>query len=555
MSQLQWTYRGGQLVGEGKRALVAEDNPSMLRMLEKALRQRGYEVTCCADGASAWERFQEELYPLVILDWMLPGASGLEITEWIRNHPRARYTTVLMTTGRTSPRDQEQALDAGVDDYLVKPFSVRLLSVRLAVAEQRVQDRIARHLADAERETVEETVRHLFHNFPDIVFRIDREGRFTYVNQAVSNLGYSPEELTGEHFSVLLHPEDAERVSREAVLPLHAGTPTGDQKAPKLMDERRTGARGTTDLEIRLRNRSGEGREAILERIAEVTACGVYDTTQGEPDRHFDGSIGVMRDITERKRSQQALITSERLAAVGTLAAGVAHEFNNLNVGILGYADLLRSAEDLPEHLRARVETVYRAARTAQQITGKLLSFARSRTAERVSCDLNDVVRNTLDLVELGLEKERITLRRELEPVPAVVANPGEISQVLLNLLVNAQHAVHGCDEPAIEVRTFSSEDAVSLQVRDTGCGISEEHRTRIFSPFFSTKGEHAAPGSPSADLRGTGLGLSLCHTIVEAHGGTISVESRPEVGTTFTVSLPLAAGEPPPPAAPAGET
>ncbi len=443
-----------------------------------------------------------------------------------------------MITGRTAPEDQEKALEAGVDDYLVKPFSVRLLNVRLAVAEERVRDRVARRLADTQRQDVEDTFQELFASFPDIVFRIDTEGRFTYVNEAVRGIGYAPGDLQGQHFSSILHPEDAAAVSRADVLPRHAGVRTGDQDAPKLFDERRTGERATTELEVRLRSRDGtEEKQGVWDRIGEVTACGIYDSTTDEPERRFVGSLGIIRDVTRRRRAEAALIRSERLAAVGTLASGVAHEFNNLNVGILGYADVLRQDEALPSKQRQRADVIFRAASAARSITEKLLSFARGRQAERRVHDLNAVVRNTVDLMGLTLEKESVDLRFEPGEVRPAVFDEGEISQVLLNFLVNARDALHGRPERTVTVRTGREGDRVYVAVADTGCGIPADQLAQIFTPFHTTKAGPNANGQQQG--RGTGLGLSVCDGIVRHHGGEIAVHSEVGRGSVFTLWLP----------------
>lgn len=249
------------------------------------------------------------------------------------------------------------------------------------------------------------------------------------------------------------------------------------------------------------------------------------------------------RGERERKMLQEQLVRSDRMAALGTLLGGVAHEFNNINVTVMGFSQLLLEGGGLPAEERSHVERIHRAARRADTITNNLLDFSRGRAAVPARGNLAQAAREALDLVSGQYEKEGVTVRDRIEPVEDSLMQSDQMVQVALNLLTNARHAMEGRGEKVLTVETGSSGDTAFIRISDTGCGIPEEHLSQVFTPFFSTKGEHAESKEQSA-LKGTGLGLSVTHTIVTRHGGDMSVESRTGCGTTFTVTIPLAGSE-----------
>lgn len=248
-------------------------------------------------------------------------------------------------------------------------------------------------------------------------------------------------------------------------------------------------------------------------------------------------SIEHARLFDELRRKQAELIQSSKLAAVGTFAAGIAHEFNNLLGGMLGNAELGMMVRDPAEKDRA-LAVVAQAGRRGRSITRGLLTFARREQQHRAVANLADAIDETLALVGLDLQKARIRVELAVEPVPPTVCDLGQIAQVLLNLITNARDAM----QPAGGTLTIGLREragVLELSVRDTGCGIAESIRDTIFEPFVTTKG---APGEHP--IPGTGLGLSVSYGIVQDHGGTIGVESAPGRGTTMTVRLPLMTAE-----------
>jgi two-component system, NtrC family, sensor kinase len=240
--------------------------------------------------------------------------------------------------------------------------------------------------------------------------------------------------------------------------------------------------------------------------------------------------LALIRDITEQRRAQTQLQQAEKLAAMGQLVSGVAHEINNPAAIISGFAQTLLLDRLEPEQ-RETIQMMYDEATRIGRITSNLLAFARAGSRERTLVDLNETVRRTYALRSYHLTTLNITVNLELgEGNPKAWANGSEMQQMLLNLLINAEQALTGITgRRIITIRTApAGEDRVRVEVSDTGPGIPLDVQERIFDPFFTTKPE----GS------GTGLGLSICYGIVHDHGGRIFVQSVPGNGATFTVEL-----------------
>jgi signal transduction histidine kinase len=245
-------------------------------------------------------------------------------------------------------------------------------------------------------------------------------------------------------------------------------------------------------------------------------------------------AIENARLFDELHQKQNELVQSSKLAAVGTFAAGIAHEFNNLLGGMLGYAQLGRAESDVAEKDKA-LDVVVQACVRGRSITRGLLTFARRSEHRRELSNVADAIDETMPLVEIDLRKARITVVREIEPVQQIVCDLGQIAQVVLNLVTNARDAMRP-DGGTLTIGLREREGAIELSVADTGGGIVDSVRDRLFEPFVTTKGALGASETP-----GTGLGLSISYGIVKDHGGEILVHTRRGVGTTMTVWLPVA--------------
>jgi len=231
----------------------------------------------------------------------------------------------------------------------------------------------------------------------------------------------------------------------------------------------------------------------------------------------------------EKSKLQRQLIHADRLATIGQLAAGVAHELNEPLGSILGFAQLVQRCPDLPQPAGRDTEKIITASLYAREVIKKLMVFARQMPPKKVPVDLNQVVEDGFYFLEARCVKAGIEVARDLaRDLPQITADPAQLKQVLVNLVVNAVQAMP--DGGTLTVGTQADDGTVSLVVRDTGVGMSPEIQERIFLPFFTTK---------DVD-EGTGIGLAVVHGIVTAHGGSIEVQSQPGAGTRFEIRLPV---------------
>jgi len=243
----------------------------------------------------------------------------------------------------------------------------------------------------------------------------------------------------------------------------------------------------------------------------------------------------VQERTQELSQIQAQLIRSEKLASLGEIVAGIAHEINNPLTGILVFSSLIHDNPRLDESLRNDIQTVIRETKRCASIVLGLLEFARCSTPQKVLASLNDISEKALSLIEHQILFEEITVTREYaDDLPALLLDPDQIEQVFVNMFLNAAQAMQGEGILKVESSFDGELGRVLFKISDNGCGIPETHLSKIFDPFFSTK-----------ENKGTGLGLSVSYGIIEKHGGSIDVRSEVGNGTTFTITLPLRQEEP----------
>jgi polar amino acid transport system substrate-binding protein len=241
------------------------------------------------------------------------------------------------------------------------------------------------------------------------------------------------------------------------------------------------------------------------------------------------GIVGIIKDVTERKMLERKLIQSEKMAGIGTLAAGIAHEIRNPLTIINTSTHLLREeiigkteeGEDLFQQIEGGIKRM-------QTIVNTLLDFTRPALREFEFVDLRNLIEQVLVLEGKTISTQNIDLRADLRETPKILGNLDSLKHIFLNLLINAVQSMP--EGGTLGIRTYQEDKRVKVEISDTGIGILEESLPRIFDPFFTTK----EPGE------GTGLGLAIVHSQIEEMGGTIRVDSKPELGSTFTVEFPL---------------
>jgi PAS domain S-box-containing protein len=373
-----------------------------------------------------------------------------------------------------------------------------------AIALEKEAGEERRRAAEHEMRAAVEHYRRLVTTAPQTIYALDPEGRFTELNPAGERLlGRSAESLKGRHFAEVIVADD---------LPIAESVFTKVLANPEAI----------VDVEVRVARPSGE------ERWVSITATGIPGLAGGQH--------GVARDITSERETQQHLRRTERLASLGTLISGVAHELNNPLSAVLGFTRLLLM-DARPEAERDDLETILRETERMAKIVADLRLIARGTQEDagrRQRVDLNDVIRHVLKTRDYSLRTRSVQVTEDLaSDLPPVLADRGQMEQVLLNLVVNAEQALDAAPgERRLIVRTRAAPGGASVYVIDSGPGIATEHRDRLFDPFFTTK----APGE------GTGLGLSLVHSIVKEHKGEIRIESELGRGATIRIDLPAAA-------------
>ena len=244
--------------------------------------------------------------------------------------------------------------------------------------------------------------------------------------------------------------------------------------------------------------------------------------------------VARLRHAAEVAELRRQVLEARKLAGLGELLGTTTHEFNNALTTILNYAKMGLRHRDQPTRDKA-LERILSAGTRAAKITASVLGMSRSGSTRFEPVNLNLLIEDVLVLLERELMKYRVQLEREFAPVPKVSANPGQLQQVLLNLLVNARQAMDGGGRLILRLSYDEPSGLVDMMVRDTGCGMTPDVMRRIFEPRFSTKS-----GPDETGKGGTGLGLSACKEIVDAHRGRIRVESAPGKGTAITIRLPV---------------
>lgn len=359
-----------------------------------------------------------------------------------------------------------------------------------------------------EREEVErrlreeqEFVRRLVASFPDIITVLDTAGRYTFVSPRIQEaLGYTPNEFVGLKLEDRPHPED---------------------RAPLLEFFRRltSGERGFGTIEYRTAHRDGGWRSMRASASPLTNAEG-----------RIIGVIASARDVTESRRIEQQLLQSEKLAAIGQMVSGVAHELNNPLTAILGVSDLLhqRVSDDVS---RRQAELIHKQAHKAAELVQGLLMFSRPSKPQSQRVQATELVTRALELRKSELKARHISADIEtIANLPPIDANPNHMVQVLVNLIANAEQAISSVrDHGRIELRISAGESKVEILLDDDGPGIEPELRSKIFDPFFTTR----------RSIGGSGLGLTIALVIVKEHGGSIEAQTAPIGGARFRILLP----------------
>lgn len=513
--------------------LLADDNADMRDYVGRLLNAR-YDVTLVTDGGAALNAARQQRPDLILSDVMMPGLDGFGLLRALRADPDLRDIPVVLLSARAGEEAKVEGLEAGADDYLIKPFSARELLARVATNLETA--RIRREAAEELRrlnETLEERIaaeikrldqsehhfRLLVEGVSDYaIYMLDINGLVTDWNTGAERIkGYTATEITGQHFSKFYTEKD--RLD---------GVPDRALKAAT-----RSGKYETEGWRVR---KSGDTFWAgvVIEAIRDETG-------------QLVGFAKITRDLTEKRAVEEQLRQAQKMEAIGQLTGGVAHDFNNLLQVVLGNIDALRrrGTKDIPkgdDGFRRLIDGAARGAERAATLTQQLLAFSRRQPLAPKTIDLNKLVTGMSDMLHRTLGETT-----KIETVLAggmwrVAADPNQLESALLNLAVNARDAMPEGGKLTIETANAHLDEPYSdaheevpagqyalIAVTDSGTGMSKEVVAKAFEPFFTTK-EFG---------RGTGLGLSQVYGFVKQSGGHVKIYSEAGAGTTVKLYLP----------------
>jgi two-component system, cell cycle sensor histidine kinase and response regulator CckA len=484
--------------------LLVEDQDDSRQALSRLIAMRGHKVTQVATAEEAERALTTESFPFLILDWVLPGKSGVDLCRELRTRQDGDEMFILLVTAKADHADLEMALEAGANDYLTKPIDLALLNVRLAVAERQIRDLTERNQARVALQQSARTLTDILENTTDGFFCLDHAWRFTYVNpQAERLFGRARKELLGGELW---------------------------QKFPELRN---------TPFEENYR------RVMANQTPAEFEACEPNGTTRWFEVHAYPSGGGVsalFRDVTERKRAEDDRLTKGKIESLGTLAGGIAHDLNNILTvisGNIGLAQLEAPSEE--KNLFACLAKASQAAQEAAHMSSQLLTFSKGGSPVKKVVRMSELLAKSAHFSLHGSN-----LRAEMNIPPdlwTTEVDPAQIEQVINALMINAREAMLSGGTVDISARNIELENKpgallpggryVKVAIADHGGGVPSDIATKIFDPYFTTKSVSS------------GLGLSISFSVVKKHGGMLHLEQSSPSGAVFSFYLPAARAEP----------
>ena len=493
--------------------LLVEDSEQDAELLLGELRHAGFDPRWHRVETEADFLAQLESSPdLILSDYSLPHFNGLRAAELLRE--RGLDIPFILLSGEVGEEIAVEAMKRGAADYLLKDRMARLgHAVERALGQRRIQDE--RKRAEEALRASEERLRQLAENISAVLWITDPAmSQVLYVSPAYEKVwGRDCESLyrTPHAWLEAIHPEDQPRVRQAALKKQQRGEYDEVYRVVRPDGS----VRWIRDRAFPIRNETGE-------------VCRL---------------VGTAEDITEQRSLEDQLRQAQKMEAIGQLAGGVAHDFNNILTVIQGHSELLTNRDDLNPEMLESLNQIMLAGGRAANLTRQLLTFSRQQAIQPRPLDLNQVIAD-LNKMLVRIIGEDVRLQFDPAPqLPQVKADAGMIEQVLMNLVVNARDAMPAGGNLVVQTETIHLDDDhakqdpqtragefVKLTVRDSGCGMSPEVMARVFEPFFTTK--------PAG--KGTGLGLATVFGIVKQHNGWVEVDSVIGWGTTFRVFLPV---------------
>ena len=525
--------------------LVIDDEVGIRDLLAFELGARGYRAVTAASGEEALKKFQQDKFQLAICDLKMPRMDGVQTLAALKKLDSD--VEMIMTTGYGTIETAVAAMKMGAYEFLQKPFDMEeLLAVtEKALEKTELKEIVAVHEAsravfasvhlDRLLPVILELSLKLLHADDVSVMLRNEEGRLV-MSASRGLLGAEAEKLR------LALGERALADSSDEPVTLLGGA----------RDDRRfAGLAGLRSVKSALlcplaigghslgalcvsRTRRDEAFAAREVRVATIFAAQAAQSVHNaQLYRQLERNISELQEAYRQlATTKQELLQAGKLAAIGQLAAGVAHELNSPTTSILGFSQLLLRQRGLSAQQREDLKTIHEQGLRCRRIIQSTLQFTRQSAPQKTSVDLAALLAETLRLARYELSRAGITVCPDVpDPLPAAQGDPLQLQQVILNLVINALHALQGRKQGRLSIRIRHRGGSLVLEFADNGKGIPKGDLSRFFDPFFTTK--------PLG--KGTGLGLSISKRIVEQHQGAIRVESSAAAGTTFIVTLPAA--------------
>lgn len=544
--------------------LIVDDERTNLNILNEVLQPYYFTMTA-KSGEQALQRLQSSHLPdLILLDIMMPGMDGITVCERINQDLKTREIPVIFVTAKTSIDDELRGFECGAVDFIHKPINPRIVLARvtshlLLKEKQKELDGVNKQLVmNIDRLSAsEERFRRLVQTVPDIVYKIDDKGYFTFLNHAIKQLGYDEAELLGKHFSVLMEAHEIDNVSREKAIAKYQGmTPTVQ---PKVFDERRTGNRITTGLQLCLKTKSGRHLEpaevhnlSVNFVFVEINSSGLYGDDQQDQEkkqtRNYIGTVGIIRDITERAVFQKKLKDARDAAdranqAKSEFLANMSHEIRTPMNAVLGMTDIVLETE-LDSFQRKHLTTVSSSAHALLGILNQILDIAKLEDGrielEEIVFEIRQIVEEAIAIWRgIALEKGIATdVDIATDVAKCVIGDPLRLRQIITNLVGNAVKFTNTGKVMVTISPSAKASGNLLFVVADTGIGIPSNRVDHIFDSFFQ------ADSTTTRKYGGSGLGATISKQLVELMGGQIWVESELQIGSSFYFDVPLPIAE-----------
>ncbi|HEX6843177.1 MAG TPA: response regulator, partial [Stellaceae bacterium] len=533
-----------------------------------------YEVLTVGDGAASLAALRQRRVDLLLSDVMMPRLGGFGLVREIRADPALAELPIILLSARAGEEASIEGLEAGANDYLVKPFSARELLARVAsnleMARLRsARDRAAaalreieRHAA-AERDRAQDEIRTsqkqleaIFNDSPLGIYLVDGDFRIRQVNPTAQPVFGNIPELIGRDFEEVIHILWPKAYADEVVARFRHALQTGEPYImPEHIEQRLD--RGVTEYYEWQINRIPlpEGRHGVVCYFRDISTQVLARQAIAASERRLrelneslermvdERSRALHAEMVERQKIEAALQQAQRLEAIGQLTGGVAHDFNNLLTVVIGQTESIAAVAADDQRIKRMAASAQRAAERGAQLTNQLLSFSGRQQLKPVTLSVDKLIRSVGDLVRRTIG-ETITVEISVDPeLWRSHLDPAQFESAVLNLAINARDAMPGGGRLVIDGRNvsigdsearrldLSAGDYVITSVSDSGSGMTAEVRRRAFEPFYTTK-----------DIgKGTGLGLSQIYGFVRQSGGTATIDSAPDQGTTVALYLPRA--------------